>query len=126
MARALIWLVRKYTVTKTWVHVPKEAPRGVVRTNQISTLKHWGLIEQKPHAAGKSKKSGYWRPLELAIPFVAGTIKVPSHVWTYNDKLEKSSDVLVDIYKCLGTDYNYSELMRASLDGDDGDDERTN
>jgi len=116
MAAALIWIVRQFEATGQWINVPKEAPRFVLRTKEYGTLKHWRLIESKPNVDDETKRtSGEWRPTEQGIAFVHMRIRVPSHVYLYNNQVRGWADKQVTIAQCLGKKFSYRELMQKTL-----------
>lgn len=98
--------------------VSEEAPRIVVKTNQLSSLKHWGLVIPKTHIPDKKKSSGFWMPTPQGVAFACGTLRVPDRKWIYDDVVVKESVEETDIHKALKTDFNYSAMMSASLDDD--------
>lgn len=79
MCKSLIWLVAEYQATQLPVHIQSTAPRTIVSTNQLSTLKYWGLVI--------SPEYGMWQPTQLGIDFVAGVAKVPPYVFVFADEL---------------------------------------
>jgi hypothetical protein len=112
MAISLIWLVKYCRTGEQWAHFPSLAPAALVRTNQLSTLKLWGLIERKPRGENdKGKHSGYWKPTESGRAFADETLEVPSFMMVYNDQIQSASPVNVGIRECLGTHFDYDDLM---------------
>ena len=88
MAIALGWLVQKSTDEDEsafrWVNVPKEGPRWLLRSNQLATLRHWGLLERLPKSEGaKTKHSGIWRPTDRGYRWVKGEISIQKFVVIY-------------------------------------------
>jgi len=111
MAAALCWLVRVFD--GGWIDVPSDAPRFVLRTKEYGTVRHWGLIEQRPNDDNPSKKeSGLWMPTEEGIAFAKGQIRVPKHVYLYNNKPLQFSDEDTNIVEALGDKFDYAELMQ--------------
>ena len=115
MARSLIWLVREWQSgrhTAGWIDVPNSAPRWLLRTNQLPTVRWWGLIERSsddPNAA--IKHSGYWRPTPMGELFAEHRITVPKTAVTYNGEVVSFEGGSCWIDECLGVKFNYSELM---------------
>jgi hypothetical protein len=113
MAYALIWIVKRYQATGALINIPREAPKPISNTHQHATLRHWGLVESAPVAKGQDKKhSGLWRPTQRGIDFVHRRIKVPSHLYEYNNEVQSWSDTHITIDIALGTKFSYKELMR--------------
>ena len=98
MAKSLIWLVGAQKNESGWVDVPATAPRWLVQSNQLPTLKWWGLVERLPNdAESKNKHSGLWRPTALGYDFVNAGARVPKKVFTYNDNVEGHSTETVSL-----------------------------
>lgn len=126
MVRALIWLHREHAATgEMWVNVPERAPRHVMRSYAISTLKHWGLVAQryappptkeeiKAGAPRKTKTSGMWQITGLGIDFLNETVKVPKKLFVYNDTRMGATDELVTARECFEEEFNYDELMAST------------
>jgi hypothetical protein len=111
MARSLIWLVFA-PMDNGWVNIPATAPRWLVRSNQLPTLKWWGLVERCPNEKdSKIKHSGLWRPTALGYDFVNTGARVPKKVFTYNDQVEAHSTETVAIYQCFKQQFDYQEVM---------------
>lgn len=115
-AAALIWLVRMTEIAgRSFAHVPSEAPRTVVRSNQLSTLKHWGLVENVPGITGddgNTTESGAWKPTQLGIDFVYKNATVPSHVVIADDQtLNPDAGPQVNVITVLGNKFNYDTLI---------------
>jgi hypothetical protein len=118
MARGLIWLARKAGRDRRWVDVPKEAPRWLVKSNQISITAHWGFVESKESADPKKKTTGLWRPTPRGVGFARGRIKVRQRVHTFNNRVVGWSGPEVDVEDALGTKFNYAEVMSMVMKDD--------
>ena len=117
MARSLIWLVATPLVNG-WVDVPVKAPRWLVRSNQLPTLKWWGLVERHPSDSdSKVKHSGLWRPTDLGYEFASARKRVPKKVFTYNDEVEGHSTETVSIDQCFKHHFDYQEVMNTHFAG---------
>ena len=117
-ARSLIILYRiDKEKPSEWIHVQKEfASRGMNANGMGYILLHWwGLIESKPGNEDTSKRAnGYWRITPKGRAFVEGSIRVPSPIYIYDNRLvsrPEGEDTTIDIYEALGTKFNYQELM---------------
>ena len=116
--RALLWLCSAPSDADGWLDVPNTAPRWLVRTNSMSTLKFWGLIERKPvDKKSKTKHSGMWRPTQLGQDFARGLASVPKEVYTYNDSLRGISSAMVKVTDCFDSVFDYQETMNSILKG---------
>lgn len=114
MARSLIWLVREwFRLNKSgWVDVPKVGPRWMVKSNQLPTVRWWGMVE-RPSDSGDSalKHSGLWRPTELGVRFAMRHVRVLSKAVTYDGEVEGLEGVEISVVDALGKKFDYSELM---------------
>ena len=106
MARSLIWLDKAWQNTgRTWVNVPDQAPRWLIRSNQLATTRWWGLAESDPDRPQK----GMWRPTEEGINFVKGLTRIPTKAVTYNGEVIRLSETKVSINQVLGIPFDRTE-----------------
>lgn len=120
MARGLVWLVNQAVSWEdkkiqdiAWINIPEKAPREFVKSFQLGTLKHWGLVEQKKNSDKTKRTSGVWRPTHQGALFVVHPwMEVRSHAIIRNGFLEKLDGKLIGIEKALGEHFDYEELMR--------------
>ena len=111
MAGSLIWLCKQET-KDGWIDVPAKAPKWVVASNQLSTLKWWGLVERCiPEGDGRKKFSGLWRPTQKGIDFANNKITLPKAVYTYNDMVEDFSSEEIFIEQCFDEYFDYQDVM---------------
>ena len=113
MARSLIWLCNAPS-EQGWVDVPTHAPRWLVRSNQLPTLRWWDLVQRARNEDVDKKHSGMWRATELGRAFAKGEIAMPKTVYTYNGEREKYGDEVIRISECFGTHFSYAEVMSGS------------
>lgn len=111
MAKSLIWL-SKARHTDGWVDVPNTAPSFVLRSNQLATTKHWGLVERRPNTDPKIKHSGMWRLTDKGRAFVNNKLRVPKKVYIYNDVVEAWSPEDIGIEECFAERFDYRDAMR--------------
>lgn len=117
MARSLIWLSVAEKDEHGWVDVPNSAPRWLVRSNQLPTLKWWRLVERRGNTEETTNKfSGFWRCTKLGLDFVNGTVPVPKKVFTYNNVVEGYSDENIYIRDCEGV-FDYPDVMQTQFKG---------
>lgn len=111
----LMWLVRAFERTGEWVCVQDTAPwarhPGGIVGGDYGKLVHWGLITPRLNDDPTKKSSGYWKPTQQGIDFVLRRVKVPSHVYLYNNCVNGWGDGLLTIDECLGVKFDYAELM---------------
>ena len=114
MALGLMFLVNRSAATNgNWVHMPTEAPRDIVKTNEYATLEHWELIVQKPNVNDPTKRcSGMWKPTDLGIAFVFKKATVSRIAHIYAERLQGYSGGQVDIVAALGDYSDYDEMMQ--------------
>lgn len=125
--RSLVWLRDFQDRTQqAWVHVPSEAPRYVMRSYSISSLKHWGMVQQRAEtvatdATGKrtTKYSGYWRITPQGRDFAAGLIAVPKAMFVYDDSVWGKSDKDVYARDCFKEHFDYDAMMSGTFAGGD-------
>jgi hypothetical protein len=112
MARSLLWLVNQ-SANGDWIDVPQRAPRWLVRSNQLPTLRWWGLVERFETDDKTKKHSGFWRATERGVLFAQNRLQVPKKVYTYNAEVESFSEELVTIRDCVGS-FDYSAVMEGT------------
>jgi hypothetical protein len=123
MAVWLIWCVRAFDPNDPaggWIHVNE----GPVLQNRkgggdYSKLAYWDLIEPRPLEDGDSpeRTAGWWRPTPRGIAFVHGQIRLPSHVYLYDHRIQTQagdrgfSEETITIFDALGKRFSYAEIM---------------
>jgi|TARA_R110000823_G_scaffold265778_2_gene385649 hypothetical protein len=119
MARGLLWLVRKSGDDRDWVNI-QEGPLWLLRTKELPTTGHWGLVEKRPNKDTTKRTSGIWRPTPQGIAFARGEIEVISHVHLYNNvAYDVGHTERIGIIDALGDKFDYQELMRGCVGGAD-------
>lgn len=111
MVESLLWLIEAQADADGWVDVPALAPRWLVRSNQLPTLRWWSLVERVPSDDPDRKHSGLWRPTPLGRDFAAGRVRVPRTAYTYAGEVERLSEDLVSVADCMGAHFSYEETM---------------
>lgn len=114
MARSLLWLAHTYVhrEVRDWVDVPNLAPRWLVRTNQLATVRWWGLVERRPtDATDSTKHSGLWRPTKAGLRFAHKQATIPSRAITYNGRVEELVGDPMTLADVLGVNFNYASLF---------------
>lgn len=116
MAQSLLWLVRASPDDSGWVDIPNSAPRWLVRSNQLPTLKWWGLVERRANTEDSPNKySGMWRATPLGLQFASGKTSVPKKVFTYNNIVEGFSPEKVFIKDCGADVFDYQDVMQTQF-----------
>lgn len=115
MAMSLEWLAG----FDDWVNIQVSAPKEILRSAQLSTLRYWKLVERRAKEPGSNMKfSGYWRITQLGRDFVAGKVEVPRKVFMYNSEAVAFSTDTVTFKECSGVSFDYREVMSTSLIGE--------
>ena len=111
MAQSLMWLCQAVKDKDGWVDVPANAPRWLVRSNQLATLRWWSLVERRGNDDPKNKHSGMWRATKLGVDFAHGVKQIPDKVYTYNGEVEVVSQNLIYIAECFKEYFDYEKMM---------------
>lgn len=116
MALGLQWLYgeNEKKGVREWIDVPNTAPKFVLRSNQLASLRWWGLVErQLPDPDDKTRKhSGMWRITLRGCDFVEGLVAVPFKVHTYNAEAIGSSSESV-LFKDIIGEFNCGNTVNA-------------
>jgi len=91
-----------------WVHLPTLLFH---RHADEAKMAYWGLIEEAAAVRADGGRAGWWRLTELGQQFVTRTAKVPKYALVYNGHCHGLEGPAVDIVDCLGTTFNYHDLM---------------
>ena len=117
MARALIWLVAK---GPRWTDVPNTGPKWLTRTNQLPTVRWWGLVVRRESEDPTVKHSGMWRPTQRGIDFAHGRLAVPQKVYTYNAQVLRFGEKYIRIEQAFKTKFDYEQVMLPVRDAGNG------
>lgn len=99
---------------KDYIHASKLIMPGVTGSGDFSKAKYWGLIHPKPATDEEpGKASGMWILSDAGEQFVRGTLRIPSEVLVFDDRVEGQSAETISIQEALGSKFNYHELMEA-------------
>ena len=108
MAVFLISLVQiSRSLGLDWVHYSKCLFRG----RDYPYVATWGLAYCAKNDDTTKRASGFWRPTELGLQFVAGNVSIAKHVAMFDNSLCGYSREAVSIRKALGQKFDYQELM---------------
>jgi len=119
MAYALVAIYKYFNANPNdeWLHVPSYLSRimssATIRGGDWSKLRYWKLIEaQKAIRDDGSERVGNYRITDEGKKFVQGLIRVPKHVYLYNQQpVKRRDEETTSIQDALGQDFNYNELM---------------
>jgi hypothetical protein len=113
-----MWLACAKHDTLGWVDVANTAPRWLVQSNQLSTLRWWGLIERAPNDdKNKTKHSGVWRLTAKGYDFVHHGARIPKYVFTYNDTVQGYGVEMVAFKDCFTDNFDYNAIMSSCMAG---------
>lgn len=111
MAYQLIKL-RKLSKEDSWVHISQISTR--VGPGDFTKLRYWGLVISKPNEDDPTKKeSGYWKITEKGRLFVEDKLSIKKYAVILFDDVINYSGSEITIKECLGSKFNYEELMAA-------------
>lgn len=111
MVAGLYWIIDTNKEQDGYVSVAESAPVWLLRSNQHTILKHWGLVEQAPNEDNEMvSDSGRWRPTALGRAFADEKARVYKYALLFNDKCEGLVGELV-FAKQIVDRFNYAELM---------------
>jgi hypothetical protein len=123
MARALRWLYdeylaryygQDYACEVIWIDITK-GPAWLLRSNQLATLRWWGLVERKGPSDDSKKHSGMWKPTRLAHGFLAGNASVPAKVCTvFGEVVDRSYETIT--VNDIRHHFNYADTMGGTRD----------
>jgi hypothetical protein len=100
--------------THHWVHIGDRFRELNIGINQDGALlRHWDLTEARGDQKDDGNpNSGFYRITGFGAAFVEGTVTMPKYAVLYNNTLLDLEGKPVDILDCLGTHFDYDELMR--------------
>ena len=121
MVRALGWLYKESQITgERWVNVPTTAPRTVMRSYSITSLKYWGFVEQRPpekkvqgekKTEAKTRTSGYWAITEAGKQFLINQQSVPDRAFVYADTVRGYGMQTVYAKEVMDKKFDYDAMM---------------
>lgn len=107
MARSLI-VAARHSSDGAFFHAPS-LPGD---THEFSQLSWWGLVVEESTARPDGGRSGWWCLTPAGRRFVHGGHVVWKYVNIYDGRVLSNDGSLVTIRDCLGSKFNYEELMR--------------
>lgn len=106
MARSLIRMYRRAGLD--WINVPTQIP---ARSREEGKLRYWGLVEEAGDLRDDGGHAGWWRVTEQGGAFVRRELLVPKYARIYDSRCLGLHGELVSITECLGSRFDYGELM---------------
>lgn len=110
MVHALFRIYQHNSTEWTRVQDMPNAPKG----GDYAKLRFWGLLEQNPARAEDGNSAGYWRVTADGVSFLMGSMSVPSHIGTFDNKvypLRPDEYTLITAREALGNKFDYDELL---------------
>ena len=92
-----------------YVHVAKLAPAWLVRSNQHTILKHWGLVEQRKNHSPSLSDSGWWKITDVGRRFLSGK-PVHKYALLFNDRCFGFREPLITCTEIVDY-FNYEQIM---------------
>lgn len=114
MIKSLIWL---NSMNTEWVDVPNKAPKWLLRSNQLPTLRWWGLVERATKTDMTKNHSGNWKITEKGTAFLHFGLSVPKLAFTYNGEVVGFSDETVVATDCMKDGFDYAQVMNTDYVG---------
>lgn len=122
LVKALGWLYKEHKATgDDWINVPTSAPRSVMRSYAITSLKHWGFVKQKPQepiigkdgkvTKAKTKTSGLWAITPQGREFILNQVTAPKKAFIYADHVRGYSNEMVSAKEVMDKQFDYDAMM---------------
>jgi hypothetical protein len=115
MAKGLMWLTAASKAGTAWVDIPNTGPRWLVRSNQLPTLRYWGLVVRKANEDPSRKGSGFWKPTKRGVRFAKRRSKVSAYVVTFKDQVVYRSKRLISVDQTFKTYFDYRDIKKKFL-----------
>jgi len=108
---------------QAFVHTPSVVPEYVMITmksgkqkkvslREGAKLAWWGLMEEEKRLRPDGGRAGFWRVTDLAVQFIEGNVKMPSHCWEYQGWQELDRRRYVTCQEALGKRFDLDALLR--------------
>lgn len=113
-AAVLITLYRVHG--QEWAHVPSivraHLPSLAHQGGYATLSGYWGLVEEETEIKrDDGGRAGYWRVTEKGVAFIRREVYVPKYAYIFDGRCLKLDGGPVYIGACLGTKFDYNELM---------------
>lgn len=101
-------LIRMWKRADTdWLYLP-DLPQ---RSRDGTGLAWWGLIEEERVARPDGGRAGWWRVTAKGVQFIQDQTTVQTYAHVYDGRCLKFSGEARTLRDCLGSKFNYGELM---------------
>lgn len=100
MAMSLFLIYKKAGLD--WLYLPANIP---ATSREEGKLRYWGLLFED------KTRSGWWRVSPLGEEFIRKGVCVRKYARVYDGRCLSTFGPLVNFKQCLGTRFNYRELM---------------
>lgn len=112
--KGMIWMYKNFRKNE-WIELGK-APKYILRSKALATLRHWDLVEKKPKEEKEDKRgSGFWRLTQKGRDFIRKKIVLPKYAFVFDSRLISYSTERVDVIQSLNKKFSYEELMKTTL-----------
>jgi len=111
MVAGLRWINSAKKDDDGFVSVAASAPAWLLRTNQHTILKNWGLVEQARNEDPKKSDSGRWKVTDKGKRFLVGW-RIRKYALLYNDDCLGLEGPEISISEICNI-FDYEELMAA-------------
>jgi hypothetical protein len=81
------------------------------RSREEGKLRYWGLVEEAQTPRPDGGRAGWWKLTDRGVLFVNGKRSVMKYAHVYDGEVVGYSGSQVTIQDCLGTKFDYRELM---------------
>lgn len=108
MARTLIRMFRAGAASGP-LHIPSLPGDN----HKVSQLSWWALVEEEKLTRPDGGRAGYWRLTGKGVEFVLRQRMIVKYARIYDARVLGHVGELVSIDDCLGSKFNYAELMAA-------------
>jgi len=107
MIKNMAWLARNEGCDR-FVHLPTEAPRSVLTSNNMGKLRHWGFTRRRTNDDEPDKNHTGWHMVTSAgIAFLEGRIRANSAAFIYDDRVMQWREDQVTVSDVLKTPFNF-------------------
>lgn len=95
-----------------YMHISKITKRSS-GGGDFAKMQMWGLITEHQNTDTGKRTSGLWCVTQKGRDYVNNKIQLPKYALVYNGKFLGYDGDDISIEECLGTKFNYRELMTA-------------
>jgi hypothetical protein len=109
---AIYGLIQMYRAHgMNWGHAPTTSTVSRVG-GELARCRYWNLIQEATEKRDDGGRAGWWRITPHGEEFLRNQIRVASHAFIYDNRLQKLDFTnLVSCREALGRKFDYDELM---------------